>query len=441
MKARKTIVDILEQFDLHPSSLDAILNRALDRDKVDHRDRRFIFEIVYGIMRNRLRLDFIIGNFLNDPTYSRNEHLMRLLRLGAYQIVYMDKVPPHAAVNETVDLAKANRHTRNCTGLINAVLRAIITNKAKLPQPGEHLTLVKRLSIEFSHPEWLVQRWLDTFGLAKAKKLLLFNNSKPDIYLRRKRKGGPTRQQFEAELRGVCEPGTGYLNLYHQVIKQVLPESFPMLEEGSCTVQAASSGWVVALLDVQPGDRLLDMCAAPGGKTTLLAELTGERGAVCACDLTAQRMRLITENAQRMELHNIYRLQCDGRFPPFTGQFDKVLLDAPCSATGVMHRHPDARWLKRESDLEGLIKLQRELLDSAARQVVSGGVVVYATCSLERGENEDQIEAFLQRNPEFTLDRLRGAVPETYLDNKGFLCITPFEHKMDGMFAARLVRR
>jgi 16S rRNA (cytosine967-C5)-methyltransferase len=440
MNARRAVLEILEKFDSRHLPLDVIIDRVLNKQRIDHRDRRLIFEIVYGILRNRLRLDFIIDSFLNEPASAPRKRLIRLLELGVYQIVYLDKIPDHAAVNETVNLAKEFTDTHTMTGLVNAVLRNVIKNKARLPQPGEHTGLGERLSIEFSHPLWLVRRWLERFGLDKTKKLLTFNNIKPDVHLRRKRKG-ISRQQFEVETRSICEPACGYLNLFHRLSKTAMIESIDLLQEGRCTVQSPSSGWVVALCDIGPGDRILDMCASPGGKATLMAELAGENGAVCACDATHSRIGLLAETITRMHLPSIFTIQCDGRHLPFNGLFDKVLLDAPCSGTGVMHRHPDARWIRNESQFESVTALQRELLESAARQVSAGGFVVYATCSIEPEENAQQIKAFLERHPEFEIDRLRGIVPETYIDDKGFLSITPFEHKMDGMFAARLRKK
>jgi 16S rRNA (cytosine967-C5)-methyltransferase len=440
MNARQHILKILEDYDKRSVSLELVVESAFSNIKVDHRDKRFIFEIAYGIVRNWLTLDYVLHAFLDDEKFRENRHLMRILRIGMYQIVYLDKVPDHAAVNESVHLAKDDTRTRNFSGVVNAVLRKIIKQKSHLPKPGKNDDLVSRLSVTYSHPIWLVQRWLDRFGLTRTRKLLDFNNTRPEIFLRRKIKG-LSRQQFESDAKGVCDiPGGGYKNLYYRIKKSSFPEDIRMLQYGHCTVQSESSGWVVSLLDVKSGDKLLDVCSAPGGKMSLMSELAGESGAVCACELKLPRLKKVKETVIRMNLGNVFYLVADGTNLPFNGRFDKVLLDAPCSGTGVMHRHPDARWNRKEKDIERITAVQKSLLNGVAPYIVPQGILVYATCSLEKEENHSQIEEFLKDHPEFVLEELfgLGLVKDTHIDNKGFLYITPFEHKMDGMFAARM---
>lgn len=440
MNARQYVLNILEDFDGRSTSLDSIINRALSNREIDHRDKRLIFEIVYGVIRNRLSLDYVLNQLLNEEHFRRNKQLMRILRIGMYQIVYLDRIPAHAAVNESVRLAKKDNRTRDVSGVINAVLRKVIKLKGHLPKPGEGEKLIYRLSVTYSHPQWLVQRWLDRFGLSKTKKLLDFNNSRPEIFLRRKIKG-LSRQQFESDARSICYNtggGRGYKNLYYRLKKSVLPEDIRLLKDGYCTVQSESSGWVVALLDVKTGDKLLDVSSAPGGKTSLISELAGKSGAVCACDLKFPRLKKVRETVSRMNLSNVFIITCDGIKLPFAGCFDKVLLDAPCSGTGVMHHHPDARWYRKPQDIKRIIKIQQNLLDAVAPYVIPQGILVYATCSLEPEENHCQVENFLEGHPEFVLEKPFGMIKDTYIDVKGYLNITPHEHKMDGMFAARM---
>lgn len=440
MNARQYILKILEDYEKRNRSLELVVEQAFSDLRADHRDKRFIFEIVYGVVRNRLSLDFVIHSFLDDTKFKDNKHLMRILRIGMYQIVHLDKIPEHAAVNESVRLAKSDNRTVAFSGVINAVLRKIIKQKGQLPKPDKNADLVSRLSLTYSHPQWLVRRWLSRFELSKTRKLLDFNNSRPEQFLRRKIKG-LSRQQFESDVKSICEiPGTGYKNLYYRLKKRSFPEDIKMLQHGYCTVQAQSSGWVVSLLDIREGEKLLDACSAPGGKTSLMSELAGDKGAVCACELKLPRLQKVKETVMRMNLENVFCLAADGTNLPFAGNFDKVLLDAPCSGTGVMHRHPDSRWHRKEQDIERIVSIQRSLLNGIAPYVVPQGILIYATCSLEKEENHDQIEGFLKDHPEFILESLfgMGLVKDTYIDNEGFLFITPFEHKMDGMFAARL---
>lgn len=260
---RQLILRILTEFDKHPGNLDKIIEHVLRGSYIDHRDRRFVFEIVYGVLRHKLTLDYIIDHYLTDKINQNDEAIYRILRIGIYQLVYMNKVPDHAAVNESVKLAKTDPSSMRFSSLINAVMRNLINHKKIIPLPDPQKDLSYRLSIEYSHPKWLVDRWLKTYGLAKTKQILSFNNEKPHTYLRRKIRD-ISRQQFEADIRTLCEQATGYLNLYYKLKKSLLPENIQMIQQGICNVQAPSSGWVVALMDVKKGEHLLDLCAAPG---------------------------------------------------------------------------------------------------------------------------------------------------------------------------------
>jgi 16S rRNA (cytosine967-C5)-methyltransferase len=318
------------------------------------------------------------------------------------------------------------------------VLRKVIADHHVIALPDvSEMEFNERLSIEYSHPRWLIDRWLKNFGLGQTKQLLAFNNGKPEIFLRRKIRG-LARQQFESDVRSMCDPATGYLNLYYRLKKALTPEFVTVLRHGWCNIQAPSSGWVVALMDVSRGDKILDMCSSPGGKTAMLSELAGDTGTICACDDKWDRVKITLDTVTNLKLTNVYLLVSDGRFPPFEGVFDKVLVDAPCSATGVFHRHPDARWARKPADIEECVVLQRKLLESAARQIGRGGMLVYSTCSIEPEENEQQVQSFLKDHPEFEHAGCPDAVPQNYVDKNGFLAITPFSHGMDGIFGARL---
>jgi 16S rRNA (cytosine967-C5)-methyltransferase len=437
MNSRQLVLRIMTVFDKRPSNLERLIEHALQGLHIDHRDRRLVFEIVYGIVRRLATLDYMIDCYVTDENHRRDLLLRRLLRIGLYQLLYLDRIPDHAAVNETVILAKTDPRSRAMAGTVNAVLRAVIKKKKQIVYPDPKINLVERLSVEFSHPRWLIERWMHTYGLSRTRKLLTFNNEKPSIYLRRTFRM-MSRQQFEADVRMLCDSPCGFMDLYYRLKKTLLPENIQLIRQGYCNVQAPSSGWVVALLNVEKGDHILDMCSAPGGKSILMAELAGDTGTVCACEVNGKRIIKVVEAAAQMNLRTIYPLVADGNAPPFTGFFDKVLLDAPCTATGVLHRHPEARWIRSAGDLERLVKVQSTLLDSAAKLVGSGGYLVYATCSLEPEENELQVDKFLSRHPHFVKDHCPVAVPEKFIDNDGYLKITPFEHEMDGMFAARL---
>lgn len=439
MNARKLILQILSAYDRQPGSFERTVDGMLRGAHLDRRDKGFVFEIVCGIMRRRLTLDYMIDRLLAAAQLRKNGALRRILQIGLYQLVYLDRVPDHAAVNESVNLAKNEPETKKLAGVVNAVLRRVIADHRVVALPGADTDLVERLSIEYSHPGWMVERWLRNFGLTKTKQLLAFNNGKPDTYLRRKIRDIP-RLQFESEIRSLCDPAAGYLNLYYRFKKNIVPENIKVFRQGMCTVQAPSSGWVVALMGAEKGEKVLDICSSPGGKTSLLSELVGDSGSVCASDGKWLRIKMCVETVRRMHCRNVYMLVNDGRFPPFSGVFDKVLLDAPCSATGVLHRHPDARWTRIPEDIAELAVVQGSLLESAARCVGPGGTVVYSTCSIEPEENEDQVAFFLKNHPEFIHSGCPEGIPQMYINAAGFLSITPFSHGIDGMFGARLKR-
>jgi len=440
MTSRGIVLKILAAFDKRPGPLDVAIERELAQSILDHRDRRFIFEIVYGVVRRRLTLDHCINQFVDDPQVMNNPFVLRILEIGAYQILYMDRVPDHACVNEAVNLTRVSGKTAHCSGLVNATLRNLIKNRKKIKLPDPQKDLCTRLSVEYSHPGWMIRRWLGRLGLSKTKLLLNFNNDRPDVFFRRRLRG-LSRPQFETDVHDMCDSAGGYLNLYYRLRKPVQPETIQLFRDGECTVQAPSSGWVVALLDIGQGDFVADLCCSPGGKSALIAEMSGVGGMVVGCEIRRNRMQVALDTFRRMHLtETILPLLCDAGQLPFKGTFDKVLLDAPCSGSGVLHRHPEGRWIKAEKDLPRLSEHQKRLLDSAATIVRVGGTVVYSTCSIEPEENEMVVESFLSTHPGFALGRPPEPIPGKFVASGNYLRITPWEHKMDGMFAARMKR-
>jgi len=435
--SRMAVLRILESFDKQPWDLDRLIDKQLSKTPVDHRDRRFILEMIYGIVRMRLTLNHAIEHYVDDPQLFDNQHLRRLLQIGIYQLVFMDRVPDHAAVNETVACAHQDYRSKKMTGIVNGVLRSLIKEKKRVLFLDQQKDILTRLSIEYSHPQWMVSRWLCRIGLLKTKSLLAFNNEKPEIYLRRKIHG-LSRQHFETESKEYLSAPCGYLNCFYRLTKPLQPDSLELFNEGHCTVQAPSSGWITALMDVHQGDRIIDICAAPGGKSELMGEMAGETGRIYACELKSVRMQLISDTMRRMRANNVVLVQCDGKRPPFSRGFASVLLDAPCSGTGVMHRHPEARWIKKTEDLLKLSQLQEKLLDAGAAMIAVGGKLVYSTCSLEPEENEQRIESFLASHQEFILEDPPETIPRKFVDAAGFVRITPYDHKLDGMFGALL---
>jgi 16S rRNA (cytosine967-C5)-methyltransferase len=388
------------------SYADVALHRGLARGGLSDQDRGFVTELVYGTVRQQRTLDALIDHLGSRPADQQPPLLRLILRLGLYQLRYLSSVPPSAAVNTSVELAKANRLGR-LAGVVNGLLRQygrLVTAGADpLPLPKDP---TRALGIRYSYPDWMIQLWVEQLGLEETEQLCQWFNRPPTIDLRVNRLQTTVAQVQAALTRAGIEtqplPGLPYgLRLPHHVgaVTQL-----PGYDQGWWAVQDASAQLVGQLLDPQPGQLVLDLCAAPGGKATHLAELMADQGTVWACDRTPSRLKKVTANRQRLGLTSIRIQTGDSRqLPQFHGQADRVLVDAPCSGLGTLHRHADARWRQTPAALAELIPLQQDLLAEAARCVRPGGRLVYATCTLQPAENEGVVEQFLQHHPDWTV--------------------------------------
>ena len=399
---------------------------------LEPRERRFARELAYGTVRLRGRLDHLLSLRVHGGLDRLEAAVLDLLRLGAYQLLEMDGVPRYAAVSETVDQVR-EAGGRGAAGLANAVLRRVADagdGPEHFPDPGQAPAAF--LSTWGSHPRWLVERWLSRWSFDDVRALVEANNTPPPIVLlpldhgRDEALGMLADAGVEAEPAGagsdglVLAPGTDPTEAL-----AVLPS----------IVQDPASTLVARFADVPEGATVLDLCAAPGGKALALSRRAAR---VIAADLSRTRLGLVRDNARRTATR-IPLVQADARHPPF-GEADVVLVDAPCTGTGTLRRHPDGRWRLEPATLELLTELQRDVLSAAARHVSSGGLLVYSTCSLERDENQDRVEAFLDEHPRFVREP-GDAVPARYLDGGGHLEVLPWTTGFDGAFAARLRRR
>ena len=444
MNAREAAYIVLENFFVHNEELDGSIDKTFKENEISPRDRRLAFEIIQGVMRTKKQLDKVIDLYLN-PQLQEELRCRLVLEIGAYQILFLDRIPTHAATNESVNLTKRTPGLAHFTGAVNAVMRRIAKEgkkQIKQVQSSSWDSLTEELCERYSHPEWLVDRWVSNFGGTRTRKLLEFNNTKPDVYVRRitKRAG---RRAFEADLAGVTPTaplGVGYQKLYYKTVEKVHAADLESFKAGTCTVQAPSSGWVVALVDPQSTDHILDVSAAPGGKACMMADLQLE-ATVVAADVSMKRSAMILDTILRLGQINITPVVVDGTKPAYSAQFDKVLIDAPCTGTGVFHRHPESRWLRDQRSLDNALVRQRELLDASAPLVKPGGVLVYATCSIEPEENEEQVIAFLERHPEFEIESPKEYIDSKFVLRNRYLSILPQTHNMDGMFGARLKRK
>jgi 16S rRNA (cytosine967-C5)-methyltransferase len=426
---------------------DVLLGATLGRSALSAGDRAFATELVQGTLRWRGRIDFLLAKLL-DRDLDRLEPLVATaLRLGAYQIVFCERVPATAAVDESVRCIRAAGVER-ATGLVNAVLRRLATEHASIELPSLEDDPAGHLTHALSLPAWLAARWLDAHGPQDAAALARASNRVPPLVARANTLRA-TRDALLAEL-GERWPDAAPCAFARDGIvlgrrgNAVLDPAFL---DGRLTVQDEASQLVVALLDPRPGEAVLDACAAPGGKATAIAERVGRTGRVLATDRNPRRLDLVRRHARRLGIENLACLQRDATRPlrdlAADAPFDRVLVDAPCSGLGTLRRNPDARWRVGPGDVARLAEAQLAILESAAGTVRPGGVLVYSTCTLLREENEEVVAAFLKRAPGFDLTPAAGASDEVrpLLDAEGFLRCLPHVHDTDGFFAARMERR
>lgn len=444
--AREMAVLALVWIDEQGAWASQALQRVFSRNPAaDKRERSLATELVYGVCRRRNTLDYVLERFSNRGLKTLEPLVKSALRLGVYQILYT-RIPARAAVSETVEVVK--RRSPRAAGLVNAVLRAFVRKGGALELPNYEENKVLRLSLEFSHPEWLVRRWLERYGEAGARALMDYDNRTPPIVIRVNRlKTNPEDLVKRLAGEGVeARPGR-YLPEALVIQGVASLESLSSFQEGLFTVQDESSMLVARVLDHRPGQVVIDMAAAPGGKTTHIAELMGDNGTIIAIDVHEHRLEKVRENCRRLGITSVTTIACDAR--AIAGEFackaDRVLLDAPCSGLGTLARRPDARWRRNEGSIAGLVALQRQLLDAAVSCLSPGGILVYSTCTTEPEENEGMVTSFLERHEDMELDDITPFLPRGLKGHegrsKGWLQLLPHVHGVDGFFIARLRKR
>ena len=435
--AREIALKILHQIELEEAFAGETIEHFCTSHHLSNLDRRFVGELVNGTTKMRRRLDYVLNFFLEKGIDNLTTWIRNILRLGVYQIDFMDRVPDSAAVNEAVNLAKKFGH-RGTVVLVNAVLRNYLREKSRVRFPSWEENRVENIALFFSFPNWMVESWLNMFGEEETVKLCQAFNERPKLCCRvnsTKIDQHSLEEEF-ARSKIKFKPGRFLENFYNLESKADLNRFVP-LHEGLVYLQDESAGFPVILLDPHPDETILDLCAAPGGKTTFIAELSKNRGRVLAVDKSREKIELVRDNCQRMGMDSVNCLCADAR--SFRCRpLDRVLVDAPCSGLGVLGRNSDARWRKQKEDLPRLQKLQLEILFNAANLVKKGGVLVYSTCAILAEENDQVIERFLERRRDFKLVDASLYVDPRVVDQTGFVRTFPHVHRMDGSFAARL---
>ncbi len=442
---------ILQDMDRFSSFADLALDRAfIESPDLRPLDRAMISEMVLGTLRWQGRLDTYLQHALKTRDKKIEPRLMHLLRLGAYQILFMDRVPESAAVNESVRLAKVLFKSEKITGFVNALLRSVSRDQDRDLFPPFAEQPIEHISQAFSHPSWLVERWVKEFGAETARSLCAANNRKPPFAVRTNTLK-ITREELHRRL-GEARISSQLTSFSPEglLLKKspVLAEE-RLFQEGLYFVQDESSQVVPHLLSPRPGERVLDVCAAPGGKTTHLAQLMENRGEILALELHRSKVKLIEENCRRLGITIVRAVERDASQPlpfPWGETFDRVLLDAPCTGLGILHRNPEAKWRRKPEDVVRLSQVQRSLLDSVSSWLKPGGTLVYSTCTMTPEENDGVVHSFLESHPEFRPEDLREVLPaglRPLVDSQGFYRTYPEgvirePNRMDGFFAARL---
>jgi 16S rRNA (cytosine967-C5)-methyltransferase len=437
--------EILRRVEEEGAYADALLGNAPSAPTLAARDRALLTRLVYSTLAWQGYLDHVLAAFCTRPPAALDAPVRTLLRLTLCQICVFTKIPPFAAVNTAVELAKRFRGGA-AAGLVNAVLRRAATSWHDVQFPSLQDDPIGYLSTRLSHPRWLVERWVAQYGLDEAEALLRANNEPAPTALRVNRlKGDPAKLLEDWRRAGRAAEASPYSPVGIRVADGGPAEAMPGYTTGMFSAQGEASQLVSFLLGAQAGERILDVCAAPGGKATHLAELMDNRGELVAIDVSARGIERLAGMARRLGLSILHPVVTDATaWHPPDSKFDRVLLDAPCSGLGTLRQHPEIRWRRTPEDIASLAALQWQLLLRAAEWVRPGGVLVYATCTLSPEENDEVIGHFLQERPLFLVDDPRPFLPAPAreLVGRGDAFRTlPHQHDLDGFFAVRLKAR
>ena len=433
LTARSLSIDLLIKFD-EDKTLDYSIT-----NKMESRERAQVREYVQNILRKRSYLDFLINEFSSIAVDEMKPMLKNILRLGLYEMLFMGGTPDYAAINEAVEITKLRLGSKS-GDLVNAILRNIQRDIDKLPKPAfEDRT--KLIATTFSHPEWMVKRWVKRFGEREAFQLMQANNQRPNYYVRVNNLRTKTKNlKLRMDKLDIQYEESDWLPGYFKVDTVAPFIAKGLLEKGICIVQDIAAGFAPTIVEPLPGETIYDLCAAPGTKSIVMSDMMEGEGTILAVDINPDRLERLASSAMNYQAENIKIRRADAR--DLTLKLaDGVLLDAPCTGTGVLSKRADLRWKRTEEELENSIKLQEELLDEAANLVKKGGRLIYSTCSLEYEENWGLIQNFLKKYDNFILEKLDEFLPAEVLIEDGLAYQTfPHKHGCDGHFGVRLKR-
>lgn len=433
--SRKVVLNLLTKIDKNSSYSNILLDDGLAKSNLSLQDKKFAAALFYGVLERKITLDAVIKKYSNRPSDKLNVEILNLLRMGVYQLCYMDSVPDSAAVDECVKLAKANRNPA-VSGFVNGLLRSFIRDDKSIPKGKNE---IENLSIEYSCPEWLVKKWNDEYGDKITLSMLKTSLGQAPTTIKANEIKCSAADLFkELNSCGIgCEVNSNALSAMN-IFSSGSVESLEQYKKGFFHVQDISSQLCCAAVDPKEGDTVLDICSAPGGKTFTLAEMMNNKGRVFAFDLHENRVKLIRQGAERLGLTCVSANINNGKvFNELLSPADRVLCDVPCSGLGVIRRKPEIKY-KNPDDFKNLPEIQYEILNTSSKYVKKGGVLVYSTCTLSRDENDCVIDKFLENHKDFGPCMLDENI---FGKDCGFkVTITPDKFNSDGFFIAKLVR-
>jgi len=441
MDAREVALLTLNACERQGGWSDGVLKKQLAQAQLDSRDAGLATQLCFGVLQNKLLLDYYLSCFSNIPLKRMESKVVQAMRIGLYQMLFLTRVPHSAAVNSAVELTRKHCKNPRASGMVNGILRALERTLDRLPIiPGGDE--VDYLSILYSHPRWLVEGWLTQLGRPETEQLLAANNSAPPIAAQ----VNTCRISAVALLGRLSDAGVDAQ--MHPWLKDCIIirdtgdlERLDSFRDGLFYIQDPASRLAIMASGVKPGMRVLDACAAPGGKSFAMAMAMENRGEVISCDLHPHKKKLMENGAQRLGLDCMKPQTADATIfrPEWENGFDLVVADVPCSGLGVIRKKPDIRY-KDAKPLEGLPEVQTRILDNVCQYVKPGGTLLYSTCTLLKRENEDIISLFLNRNKYFTAECFQLPDPFGAVEN-GMLTLWPHRHNTDGFFFARLRRQ
>ena len=438
MNSRKLSRQIVQRVLEEGAYSNLVLSKELNRDDIDEKDKGLITEIVYGTLRRKRTLDVLIGNFVKDIKLL-DSTVLNILRVAIYQMYFLDKIPEYAACNEAVEEAK--EISVEASKLVNGILRNFIRDEKEIVVPGNR---IDELGYKFSFEPWMIRLFIKQYGEERTMKIMAGLNETPKVTVRVNESKGEYDEVFEnlEEVGYKIEEGYACPEAI-KIEGGKGVESNELFKEGLITVQDESAMLVAPLLEINKGEKILDLCAAPGGKTTHIAELLDNTGEVLAFDLHENKLSLIEENAKRLGLTNIVCKTMDATKlnPDYISYGDKVLIDVPCSGLGIIRKKPEIKWNKTRQQLRDLVEIQRDIMENAWQYLKPGGILLYSTCTLNKEENEENLKWFLSKHSDAEIEKLYIGNNNNFIYNvDGSLTILPND-SMDGFFMGKIKKK